>query len=155
MYTNHANNIRGLNSGHFVEYFQLTKFCLTNLQFKKDSSRFFKNEFPELNNREIFDLINFLYPSKDGTFEDIVANKNNTFDFLNKIFDKITSVGKFVIVVDNFDFIDGFSYEFLSKFIRKENIWSNLKFLILYNEPKPAKGIFISPKTLMKEFILM
>ena len=100
-----------------MNIFNLPNFCLTNLQFKKDSSRFFKNEFPELNNREIFDLINFLYPSKDGTFEDIVANKNNTFDFLNKIFDKITSVGKFVIVVDNFDFIDGFSYEFLSKFI--------------------------------------
>lgn len=136
----------GLIQDILLNIFNLPNFCLTNLQFKKDSSRFFKNEFPELNNKEIFDLINFLYPSKDGTFEDIVANKNNTFDFLNKIFDKITSVGKFVIVVDNFDFIDGFSYEFLSKFIRKENIWSNLKFLILYNEPKPAKGYFYFPE---------
>ena len=34
----------------------------------------------------------------------------------------------------------------MSKFIRKENIWSNLKFLILYNEPKPAKGYFYFPE---------
>ena len=35
----------------------------------------------------------------------------------------------------------------MSKFIRKENIWSNLKFLILYNEPKPAKGYFFPENT--------
>lgn len=135
----------GLIQDMLLNIFNLPNFCLYNSQFKKDSSRFFKNEFPELSGREISDLINFLYPNKDGTFEDIVANKNNTFEFLNKIFDKITIAGKFVIVVDNFDFIDGFSYEFLSKFLRKENIWSKLKFLMLYNEPKPAKGYFYFP----------
>ena len=135
----------GLIQDMLLNIFNLPNFCLYNSQFKKDSSRFFKNEFPELSGREISDLINFLYPNKDGTFEDIVANKNNTFEFLNKIFDKITIAGKFVIVVDNFDFIDGFSYEFLSKLLRKENIWSKLKFLMLYNEPKPAKGYFYFP----------
>lgn len=136
----------GLIQDILLNIFNLPNFCLYNLQFKKDSSRFFKNEFPELNGNEIFDLINFLYPSKDGKFEDIVANKNNTFTFLNKIFDKITSLGKFVIVVDNFDFIDGFSYEFLSRFIKKDNVWENLKFLMLYNEPKPSKGYFYFPE---------
>lgn len=136
----------GLIQDILLNIFNLPNFCLYNSQFKKDSARFFKNEFPELNDKEVFNLINFLYPSKDGTFEDIVANKNNTFNFLHKIFDKITSVGKFVIVVDNFDFIDGFSYEFLSKLLKKENIWNKLKFLILYNEPKPSKGYFYLPE---------
>lgn len=136
----------GLIQDILLNIFNLPNFCLNNLQFKKDSSKFFRNEFPELNNNQVFDLINFLYPSKDGTFEDIVGNKNSTFEFLNKVFDKITATGKFVIVVDNFDFIDGFSYEFLSKFIKKENVWSNLKFLLLYNEPKPAKGYFYFPE---------
>ena len=128
-----------------LNLFNLPNFCLNNTQFKKDASSFFKNEFPELNNNEILDIINFLYPCAEGTFENIVSNKNNTFTFLNKIFDKITSAGKFVIVIDNFDFIDGFSYEFISKYIKKDNIWKNLKFLLLYSEPKPAKGYFYFP----------
>lgn len=135
----------GLIQDILLNIFKLPNFCLNNLQFKKDASKYFKNEFPELNNNEIFDLINFLYPHQEGTFEEIVSAKNKTFDFLNKIFDKITLNNKFVIVIDNFDFIDGFSYEFLSRYIKKENVWKNLKFLLLYNEPKPAKGYFYFP----------
>lgn len=122
--------------------FNLPNFCINNLQFKKDASKFFKNEFPELSNNEIFDVLNFLYPTEDGLFEDIVSQKNKTFDFLNKIFDRIISVNKYVLVIDNFDFIDGFSYEFLSEYIKKENVWKNLKLLLVYNEAKPVKGYF-------------
>ena len=135
----------GLIQDILLNIFNLPNFCLNNLQFKKDASKYFKNEFPELNNNEIFDLINFLYPHKEGTFEDIVAAENKTFNFLNKIFDKITENNRFVIVIDNFDFIDGFSYEFISRYIKKVNVWNNLKFLLIYNEPKPAKGYFYFP----------
>lgn len=135
----------GLIQDILLNIFNLPNFCLNNLQFKKDASKFFKNEFQQLNNNEIFDLINFLYPAQDGRFEDIVANKHKTFDFLNKIFDKLTSASKFVIAVDNFDFIDGFSYEFITRFIKKENIWPDFKLLLIYNEPKPAKGYFYFP----------
>lgn len=128
-----------------LNLFNLPNFCLNNPQFKKDASQFFKNEFPELDNNEIFNLINFLYPAVEGTFENIIAGKNNTFNFLNKIFDRVVSQGKFIFVIDNFDFIDGFSYEFISKYIKKDNVWKNLKFLLLYNEAKPAKGYFYFP----------
>lgn len=128
-----------------LNVFNLPNFCLDNADFKKNASQFFKNEFPELSNNEVFDLINFLYPSKEGTFEEIVKGKNNTFEILNKIFDVMTLPGKFIFIVDNFDFIDGFSYEFLSKYIRKENVWKNLKFVLLYSEAKPAKGYFYFP----------
>lgn len=110
----------GLIQDILLNIFNLPNFCLNNLQFKKDASKYFKNEFSELNNNEIFDLINFLYPHQEGTFEEIAAAKNRTFDFLNKIFDTITLNNKFVIVVDNFDFIDGFSYEFISRYIKKK-----------------------------------
>ena len=128
-----------------LNMFNLPNFCILSEQFKKDAFEFFKLEFPLLSNSEISDLINFLYPSKEGTFEGILDGKNNTFQILNKIFDKITADGKFVIVIDNFDFIDGFSYEFLCKLIKKENIWQNLKLLLMYNEAKPAKGYFYFP----------
>lgn len=135
----------GLIQDILLNVFNLPNFCLNSLQFKKDASKYFKNEFPELNNNEIFDLLNFLYPDKEGTFEQIVSNKNKTFGFLNKIFDKMTTNNKFVIVIDNFDFIDGFSYEFVSRYIKKENVWKCLKFLLIYNEAKPAKGYFYFP----------
>ena len=128
-----------------LNIFNLPNFCLDNPDFKKNASQYFKNEFPELNNNEIFDLINFLYPTKEGTFEGIVKAKNKTFLILNKIFDIMTLPGKFIFIIDNFDFIDGFSYEFLSNFIRKENVWKNLKLVLLYSEAKPAKGYFYFP----------
>ena len=136
----------GLIQDILLNLFNLPNFCLNNLQFKKDASKFFKNEFPNLSNSEVFDIINFLYPHKDGTFEEIVERKNCTFDFLNKVFDKITSENNFIFVVDNFDFIDGFSYEFLSHYIQKNRIWNDLKLLLVYNEPKPAKGYFYFPE---------
>lgn len=133
----------GLIQDILLNIFNLPNFCLSDVRFKKDAFKFFKNEFTELENFEITELINFLYPEKEGTFEEIFSNKNKTFSLLFKIFDTITSNGKFVIAVDNFDFIDGFSYEFLSRYIK--NIWSNLKLLLIYNEPKPAKGYFYFP----------
>lgn len=144
----------GLIQDILLNVLNMPNFCINNLQFKKDASRFFKNEFPDLNNDEIFDLINFLYPHKEGTFEEIVTAKNKTFNFLNKIFDKITGANKFVIVIDNFDFIDGFSYEFISRYIKKENVWPDLKFLLIYNESKPAKGYFYFPSNKDKNIYL-
>ncbi len=144
----------GLIQEILLNIFNLPNFCLGNNQFKKDASKYFKNEFPELENNEVLNLINFLYPQKEGTFEDIVINKNKTFEILNKIFDKITAMNKFVFVVDNFDFIDGFSYEFISHYVKKSNIWPRLKLLLIYNESKPSKGYFYFPDNNNKNIYL-
>lgn len=136
----------GVIQDMLLNLFELPNFCLNNLQFKKDASKYFQNEFPQLNAAEISDLINFLYPSKDGTFEMTVSAKTKTYDFLNKIFDVITADKKFIFIIDNFDFIDGFSYEFLSRYIVRKNVWENLKLLLLYEETKPAKGYFNNEK---------
>lgn len=132
----------GLIQDILLNLFNLPNFCLNSLKFKKDATRFFQNEFPYLSYSEVLDFLNFLYPAKFGVFEDLMINKNKTFDFLNKIFDNIVYNSKFVFVIDNFDNIDGFSYEFLNSFIRKDNVWDNLKLLLIYNEAKPAKGFF-------------
>ncbi len=132
----------GIIQDILLNIFKLPNFCIDNLQFKQDASDYFTNEFPELNSNEIFDLLNFLYPTKEGIFEDIATCKNKTFNFLNKIFDKIIESKKFIFVIDNFEFIDGFSYEFINRYIKNENVWKNLKLLLLYNEAKPSKGYF-------------
>ena len=51
----------GLIQDILLNIFNLPNFCINNLDFKKNASQYFKNEFPNLNNDEIFDLLNFLY----------------------------------------------------------------------------------------------
>ena len=87
-------------------------------------------------------LLNFLYPSKSGKFEDMFENKSKTFELLFKLFENFLADRKFVITLDNFDYVDGFSYEFLSKLIRRDLIFSNLKLLLVYNEPRSAQSYF-------------
>lgn len=132
----------GLIQDIIFNLFNLPNFCINSLKFKKDATKFFQNEFPYLSNNEVFDFLNFLYPAQTGTFEDLFINKTKTFELLNKIFDNIIQDHHFVIVIDNFDNIDGFSYEFISNFIKKENVFPVLKLFMIYNEPKPAKGYF-------------
>lgn len=132
----------GLIQDVLFNIFNLPNFCLNSLKFKKDATSFFQNEFPYLSNPEVFDFLNFLYPSQFGTFEDLPVNKSKTFHILSKIFDNIITGSQFVLIIDNFDYVDGFSYEFLNTFIKENRALDNLKLLLIYNEAKPAKGYF-------------
>ena len=51
--------------------------------------------------------------------EDIIINKKMTYNVLMKVFDAFAQTGRFIFVIDNFDFIDGFSIEFLTHFMQK------------------------------------
>jgi len=113
--------------------------------FNKNISKFLKEAFSLLSGKDISELINFLYPAQDGVFEDIFNNKAATFALLDKVFDSITAQGKFVLAADNFDMIDGLSYEFIHNFIRKENIYEKLKLILLYADPNPGKKYFYFP----------
>lgn len=132
----------GLLQDVLLNFFNLPNFCVIDLKFKKDAVKYFQGEFPFLTNTEVYDFLNFLYPFQPGNYEDILINKKRTFSLLFKIFEKILELRKFIIVIDNFDFIDGFSYEFLSVLIKQKQIWEKLKLFIVYNDPKPAKGYF-------------
>lgn len=132
----------GLIQDMILNMFNLPNFCVNTPEFKKDASKFFHNEFPEMTNFEINNLINFLYSFNEGKFEDLLINKKKTFNILFKVFDKISQYGKNILIADNFDFIDGFSYEFLNNLFKRENTFKNTKFIMLYCEPKPSKGYF-------------
>jgi len=132
----------GLLQDMILNLFNLPNFCINNNKFRKDASKYFQNEFPYLLPEEVLDLLNFLYPTRNGNFENILHSKTKYFELFNKIFDKIAQYTKFVIVVNNFEYIDGFSYEFLNTFIKKDNIFDDLKMLVLYTENKPVKGYF-------------
>jgi len=132
----------GVVQDMLINLFSLPNFGINNPELKKNANEFFSKEFKFLQPPEVSDLINFIYSFNDGNYEDIIINKKRTYSILNKVFEAFVSSGKFIFVVDNFDFIDGFSAEFLTNLIRKDRNWNNLKFVAVYNEPKPICGFF-------------
>ena len=132
----------GLIQDIIFNLYNLPNFCLSSEKFLKEAAKLFRSKFPYLDNVEINDFINFLYPSVFGLYEDIASRKNKTFSILNKIFDNIAMYSKFIIVADNFDTVDNFSYEFLHSYIKKDSIYKDLKLLLIYSGVKPSKGYF-------------
>ncbi len=120
----------------------LPNFCINNTQFQKDALRYFKNEFAEFSNDEIFMLINLLYPHKIGHYEDILANKSKTFNLITKVFAHIFRLKKVLFVINNFDFIDALSFEFFNNFIKLDDIFEHVKILMTYSESRPAQAYF-------------
>ena len=132
----------GVVQDMLINLFSLPNFGVDTPALKKNASEFFSKEFKFLQPPEVADLINFIYSFSDGNYEDIIINKKRTHSILNKIFDVFISSGKFIFIVDNFDFIDGFSAEFLTNLVRKDKNWNNLKFIAVYNDPRPIYGFF-------------
>lgn len=132
----------GMVQDMILNLFNLPNFCINTPDFKKDATKFFQNEFPDMTGFEVNNFINFLYSAQYGNFEDLLINKKKTFNILFKVFDKILQMGKVILIADNFDFIDGFSFEFLNNLLKRENILQNLRFIMMYSDPKPSKGYF-------------
>ena len=128
----------GLIQDIVINIFGLPNFCPKETNFKNNIKTFFKNEFSEMTSKEISDLVNFIYASKIDKFENIQDNKRTIFSILNKIFEKITKLKDSIIIVDNFSFIDGFSYEFLNNIIK--NSHTNTKLIVINNEIKPINS---------------
>ena len=132
----------GVVQDMLINLFSLPNFGINTPELKKNANDFFSNEFKSLQPPEVADLVNFIYSFNEGNYEDIIINKKRTHSILNKIFEVFISSGKFIFIIDNFDFIDGFSAEFFTNLVRKNKNWNNLKLIILYNEPKPVCGLF-------------
>lgn len=135
----------GLIQDILLTFFNVPNFCTDSLKLKKESQKFFQSEFPTLTNEEIFNLLNFLYPRNADYFENILKNKDKTVKMLKKVFTTIIEKNKTVFVIENFDFIDGFSYEFLHNLLDTESP-KTLKFLITYDSMRPSRGYLYSNK---------
>ncbi len=136
----------GLIQDILLTLFNVPNFCIDNLKLKKESQKFFQSEFPILTNEEIFNLLNLLYPTSTDFFENILKNKAKTFILLKKIFKTIIENNKTIFVIENFDFIDGFSYEFLHSLLNSEFNAKSLKFLLTYDEIRPVRGYLYNNK---------
>lgn len=131
----------GLIQDILLTFFNIANFCSDSLKLKKDSQRFFQTEFPTLTNDEIFNLLNLLYPTNMDYYENILQNKEKTFTFLKKVFKTVIENNQTIFVIENFDLIDGFSYEFLHTLLNSDFTSTRpFKILLTYNEPRPSRG---------------
>ncbi len=128
-----------------LSFFNINNFCPDTLQLKKNSIKFFHQDFPNLTNNEINDLLNILYPENLDKYENIYHNKVKTFTMMKKVFTTIVEKVKTVFVIDNFEYIDGMSYDFLRELLNDEYMLERCKFIIISKEPKPGMGLAASP----------
>ena len=137
----------GLIQDILLTFFNITNFCSDNLKLKKESQRFFQSEFPTLTNDEIFNLLNILYPTNKDYYENILQNKEKTFTLFEKVFQTIIeNNNKTVFIIENFDMIDGLSYEFLHNLLNNIQTTKTFKILLTYNEIRPSLGYLYNEK---------
>ena len=129
-----------------LTFFNVNNFCPDTLQLKKNSIRFFKQDFPMLSNSEILDLLNFLYPENLDKYENIYFNKTKMFQIMKKVFLTIVEKIKAVFIIDSFENIDGMSFDFLQELLKDDYILERCKFIIISKVIKPGMGCISSPK---------
>ena len=103
-----------------LTFFNVNNFCPDTLQLKKNSIKFFKQDFPTLSNAEILDLLNFLYPENLDKYENIYFNKAKMFNIMKKVLLTIIEKIKAVFVIDDFENIDGMSFDFLKVILKDD-----------------------------------
>ena len=123
-----------------LNFFNINNFCPDTLQLKKNSIRFFRQDFPTLSNSEILNLLNILYPENIDKYENIYLNKAKTFIMMKKVILTIVEKMKTIFVIDNIEYLDGMSFDFLKELLNDEYILQRCKFIIISKEAKPGMG---------------
>ena len=136
-----------------LNFFNINNFCPDTLQLKKNSLKFFKQDFPSLSNNDILDLLNFLYPDNLDKYENIYYNKAKMFSIMKKVILTIVEKMKVVFIIDNFDYLDGMSFDFIRELLDEELILERSKFIIITSNPKPGMGMITSPNLTSENYL--
>ena len=67
------------------------------------------------------------------------------FTIMKKVITTIVEKMKVIFVIDNFELIDGMSYDFLREILKDENILNRIKLIITNRTPKPGLGLINTP----------
>ena len=108
-------------------------------EFKNtDYAKLFNTLFPS----ELNLFLNMFYPHKHDTFDNIIENKKNMFIVLEKVIKSFLVNHNLVIIIDNFELLDGASYDFIMHMIKKGFFNNRLKMLVAYKENKSIQSYF-------------
>ena len=137
----------GLIQDVLLNIFNITNFCLNKPQLKKDSIKFFKQDFPTLSTDEVYDLINILYPENVDDFDNLFKNKERTTNIVLKVFTSIIARMNTVILIDNLEYIDSFSFDVLNILLSDQSIKNRLTLIVTYTKEQSAVN-YIFPDSL-------
>jgi len=135
-----------------LTFFNMPNFSNMSEEFLAQARQMLSATLPFFTYDEITNLINFLYPHLTAKFEDILLNKDITFALLEKLLLELSKKVKMILVIDDFDMIDGASFEFLSNFVDKGNLGENIKLLITYKDKRITQGYFYSEQLKQNEY---
>ena len=135
-----------------LTFFNMPNFSNMSNDFLRQAKRMLSQSLPFFNVDEINNLFNFLYPTLTANFEDILNNKDVTFALLEKLICELSKKSKLIIIIDDFDMIDGASYEFLSYFVDRGNLNENIKLIISYKDNRITQGYFYSEKIFQNQY---
>lgn len=107
--------------------------------FKKSS---YYNLFNFLDANELSLFLNIFYPSQNDNFEFIMENKKQMFSILEKVIKSFSLNNNLVITIDNFELLDGASYDFIVYMMEKGYFNNRLKLLVAYQEDKSIHTYF-------------
>ena len=133
-----------------LTFFNINNHCPDTLQLKRNSIKFFRQDFPTLSNDEVIDLLNLLYPEVQDRYENIYYNKTHVFSIMKKVLFTIVEKMKVVFIVDKFEYIDGMSFDFIKELLQEDIILNRTKFILLSSEQKPGLGL-ITANSLKEE----
>jgi hypothetical protein len=98
--------------------------------------------FSRLSGAELTSFLNIFYPSQKDNFENILENKKIMFNILEKVIKSFLINNNMVIIINNFELLDGASYDFLMYLLNKGSFNSRLKLLVAYQENKSIQSYF-------------
>ena len=125
-----------------LNLFNLSNFSVNLDDFVKNNTKALEAQFFNLSPSEISDLFNFLYPVKESDFNGILKRKDYTINILKKVFENFAVKSMIVFVADDFENIDGASFDFLKNIISDQKFEDKVKLVITNRLNKIAQGYF-------------
>ena len=104
----------------------------------------FASHFSFLSNQEMNAFLNLFYPSEEDKFENILNNREKIFELLEKVIKSFSLNQNLVLAIDNFELLDGASYDFIVYLLNKGYFTNRLKLVVAYQEDKSIQTYFDS-----------
>ena len=109
---------------------------------KEFTNSSFTKVFSFLKGNDLTLFLNIFYPSQKDDFENILKNKLKIFSILEKVIKSFLVNNNLLILIDNFDLLDGASYDFIVHMMKNGYFNGRLKLLAAYQENKDIKSFF-------------
>lgn len=108
---------------------------------------------PEAKSEQIDTCVNLIYPLKEDYYENILTNKQKTFENLRAILETLKADGKVILLIDDFDLIDEVSFEFLKYLIDNSFFKEGSKLILAYRN-KNTIAMYINSDKINKNACL-